>query len=122
MLFTFTDWDVVYCSVPTSPGGGYRSALGRLIFKTNEMIQVIEAPDIVRNKVSFSAFGFLDGEVCLEGNYCKHCLLVESFVPVFEGNSFCLKTVNICQVLDVKIRLIRLLKSIILFWVLTISG
>ncbi|GFY96691.1 plastid-lipid associated protein PAP [Actinidia rufa] len=63
----FGDWDVVYCSVPTSPGGGYRSALGRLIFKTNEMIQVIEAPDIVRNKVSFSAFGFLDGEVYLEG-------------------------------------------------------
>ncbi|KAL6954131.1 putative plastid-lipid-associated protein 8, chloroplastic, partial [Sarracenia purpurea var. burkii] len=63
----FGEWDVVYCSVPTSPGGGYRSALGRLIFKTKEMIQVIEAPNSVRNKVSFSAFGFLDGEVSLEG-------------------------------------------------------
>ena len=31
------------------------------------MIQVVEAPDIVRNKVSFSAFGFLDGEVSLKG-------------------------------------------------------
>ncbi|KAI5354776.1 hypothetical protein L3X38_007671 [Prunus dulcis] len=63
----FGDWDVVYCSVPTSPGGGYRSTLGRLVFKTKEMIQVIEAPDIVKNKVSFSAFGFLAGEVSLTG-------------------------------------------------------
>ncbi|KAJ7958668.1 Plastid-lipid associated protein PAP / fibrillin family protein [Quillaja saponaria] len=63
----FGDWDVVYCSRPTSPGGGYRSAFGRLFFKTKEMIQVVEAPDIVRNKVSFSALGFLDGEVSLKG-------------------------------------------------------
>ncbi|XP_059460635.1 probable plastid-lipid-associated protein 8, chloroplastic [Corylus avellana] len=63
----FGDWDVVYCSNPTSPGGGYRSALGRLVFRTKEMIQVVEAPDIVKNKVSFSAFGFLDGEVSLKG-------------------------------------------------------
>ncbi|KAG2691669.1 hypothetical protein I3843_08G018800 [Carya illinoinensis] len=46
--------DVVYCSVPTSPGGGYW-----------KMIQVVDAPETVRNKVSFSAFGFLDGEVSL---------------------------------------------------------
>ncbi|KAI7998444.1 hypothetical protein LOK49_LG10G01055 [Camellia lanceoleosa] len=63
----FGEWDVVYCSVPTSPGGGYRSAFGRLVFKTKEMIQFVEAPDTVRNRVSFSAFGFLDGEVSLEG-------------------------------------------------------
>ncbi|XP_050364728.1 probable plastid-lipid-associated protein 8, chloroplastic [Argentina anserina] len=63
----FGDWDVLYCSVPTSPGGGYRSALGRLFLKTKEMIQVIEAPDIVKNQVSFSVFGFLDGEVSLTG-------------------------------------------------------
>ncbi|XP_077238515.1 plastid-lipid associated protein PAP / fibrillin family protein [Tasmannia lanceolata] len=63
----FGEWDVVYCSVPTSPGGGYRSALGRLVFKANEMVQVVEAPETVRNKVSFSAFGFLDGEVSLKG-------------------------------------------------------
>nr|XP_029122194.1 probable plastid-lipid-associated protein 8, chloroplastic [Elaeis guineensis] len=63
----FGEWDVVYCSRPTSPGGGYRSAFGRLVFKTNEMVQVVEAPDTVRNMVSFSAFGFLDGEVSLKG-------------------------------------------------------
>ncbi|XP_076886693.1 putative plastid-lipid-associated protein 8, chloroplastic [Bidens hawaiensis] len=63
----FGEWDVVYCSNPTSPGGGFRSGFGRLIFKTNEMIQAVEAPDIVRNKVSFSALGFLDGEVSLKG-------------------------------------------------------
>ncbi|XP_057959240.1 probable plastid-lipid-associated protein 8, chloroplastic [Malania oleifera] len=63
----FGEWDVVYCSVPTSPGGGYRSAIGRLVFKTKEMIQVVDAPDTVRNKVSFSALGFIDGEVSLKG-------------------------------------------------------
>ena len=31
------------------------------------MIQVVEAPDIVRNKVHFSALGFLDVEVSLKG-------------------------------------------------------
>ncbi|XP_021275525.1 probable plastid-lipid-associated protein 8, chloroplastic [Herrania umbratica] len=63
----FGEWDVVYCSRPTSPGGGYRSAFGRLFFRTKEMIQAVEAPDTVRNKVSFSVFGFLDGEVSLKG-------------------------------------------------------
>ncbi|TYJ30158.1 hypothetical protein E1A91_A06G115700v1 [Gossypium mustelinum] len=63
----FPDWDVVYCSNPTSPGGGYRSALGRLFFKTKDMVQAVEAPDSVRNKVSFSVFGFLNGEVSLKG-------------------------------------------------------
>ncbi|MQL85178.1 hypothetical protein Taro_017697 [Colocasia esculenta] len=63
----FGEWDVMYCSNPTSPGGGYRSAVGRLIFKTTEMVQAVEAPDSVRNRVSFSAFGFLDGEVSLKG-------------------------------------------------------
>ncbi|XP_073224047.1 probable plastid-lipid-associated protein 8, chloroplastic isoform X2 [Cicer arietinum] len=64
----FGEWDVVYCSQPTSPGGGYRSALGRVFFKTKQMVQVVEAPDIVRNKVSFTALGFLDGEVSLKEN------------------------------------------------------
>ncbi|KAK1290675.1 Oxysterol-binding protein-related protein 4C [Acorus calamus] len=63
----FGEWDVVYCSVPTSPGGGYRSAFGRLVFKTNEMVQGVEAPDTISNRVSFSVFGFLDGEVSLKG-------------------------------------------------------
>lgn len=58
----------MYCSNPTSPGGGYRSAIGRLVFKTKEMIQVVEAPDIIRNRVSFSLLGFIDGEVSLKGN------------------------------------------------------
>nr|GMD04713.1 probable plastid-lipid-associated protein 8, chloroplastic [Ipomoea batatas] len=78
----FGEWDVVYCSNPTSPGGVYRSAIGRLFFKTKEMIQILEAPDTVRNKVSFSLFGFLDGEVSLKGTlimgqnyYSLYCLL-----------------------------------------------
>ncbi|THG21139.1 hypothetical protein TEA_004132 [Camellia sinensis var. sinensis] len=71
----FGEWDVVYCFVSTSPGkigiaipgGGYKSAFGRLVFKTKEMIQFVKAPNTVRNRVSFSVFGFLDGEVSLEG-------------------------------------------------------
>lgn len=43
--------------------------MGRLVFKTKEMIQVIEAPDVVKNKVSFSLFGFLDGDVSLKGRH-----------------------------------------------------
>jgi hypothetical protein len=66
---TAAEWDVVYCSVPTSPGGGYRTAIGRLIFKTKDMVQAVETPDIVRNRVSFSLFGFIDGQVSLKGNF-----------------------------------------------------
>ncbi|KAL8209949.1 hypothetical protein R6Q57_006681 [Mikania cordata] len=75
----FGEWDVVYCSNPTSPGGGFRSAFGRLVFKTNEMIQVVETPDVVRNKVSFSALGFLDGQVSLKG---KLMVLDEKWIKV----------------------------------------
>jgi len=72
------DWEVVYCSRPTSPGAGYRSVIGRLFFKTKEMIQAIDAPDIVRNKVSINAFGFLDGDVSLTGDYCKIHICIQS--------------------------------------------
>ncbi|GFP81605.1 probable plastid-lipid-associated protein 8 chloroplastic [Phtheirospermum japonicum] len=75
----FGEWDVLYCSNPTSPGGGYRSAFGRLVFKTKEMMQAVEAPDIVRNRVSFSLLGFLDGEVSLKG---KLTALDEKWIQV----------------------------------------
>ena len=58
---------MVYCSRPTSPGGGYRSALGCLFFKTKEMIQDVEVPNTVRNKVSLLLFGFMQAEVSLKG-------------------------------------------------------
>lgn len=77
---------MVYCSNPTSPGGGYRNAFGRLFFKAKEMIQVVEAPDIVRNKVHFSALGFLDVEVSLKGksivNFNLKIEMRESRVPM----------------------------------------
>ncbi|KAG8375332.1 hypothetical protein BUALT_Bualt10G0089200 [Buddleja alternifolia] len=75
----FGEWDVLYCSNPTSPGGGFRSAFGRLVFKTKEMIQVVEAPDTVRNRVSFSLLGFLEGEVSLKG---KLTVLDEKWIQV----------------------------------------
>ncbi|KAL0910629.1 hypothetical protein M5K25_021631 [Dendrobium thyrsiflorum] len=75
----FGEWDVLYCSVPTSPGGGYRSSFGRLFLNAKEMVQVVEAPDIVLNKVSFSVLGFLDGEVSLKG---KLKVLDEKWIQV----------------------------------------
>lgn len=75
----FGEWDVQYCSNPTSPGGGYRSAFGRLFFKTKEMIQVVEAPDVVRNMVSFTLLGLVDGEVSLNG---KLTALDEKWIQV----------------------------------------
>lgn len=79
-----------YCSNPASPGGGYRNAVGRLIFKTKEMIQVIESPDTVKNRVSFSVLGLLDGEVSLKGNFfsCDHRHLCFPFIPpLYDKNS-----------------------------------
>lgn len=65
----FGDWDVEYCSNPTSTGGYYRSAIGRLLLKTKEMAQTIQAPDFVGNKVAFSALNAIDGEVSLKGKF-----------------------------------------------------
>lgn len=67
--FILGEWDVEYCSNPTSPGGYYRSAIGRLLLRTKEMTQSIQAPDFVGNKVAFSAFNAIDGEVSLEGKF-----------------------------------------------------
>lgn len=63
----FGDWDVAYSSNPTAPGGYYRSMLGRAVLKTREMVQSINAPDAITNKVAFAAFGILDGKVTLQG-------------------------------------------------------
>lgn len=63
----FGDWDVVYCSNPTAAGGYYRSAIGRVLFKTKQMTQIISFPDIVENNVAFSALGLLNGDVSLKG-------------------------------------------------------
>eukprot|EP00249_Psilotum_nudum_P006928 c20164_g1_i1 orf=177-992(+) len=65
----FGEWDVEYCSNPTSPGGYYRSAVGRVLLRTKEMIQTLTAPDLVVNRVVFAAFGVIDGEVSLKGSF-----------------------------------------------------
>lgn len=67
--FILGEWDVEYCSNPTSPGGYYRSAIGRLLLRTKEMAQSVQAPDFVGNRVVFSAFNAIDGEVSLEGKF-----------------------------------------------------
>ncbi|XP_022855491.1 probable plastid-lipid-associated protein 8, chloroplastic [Olea europaea var. sylvestris] len=79
MFVLFAEWDVLYCSNPTSPGGGYRSSIGRLFLKTNDMIQVVEAPDTERNRVSFSVLGLLEREVSLKG---KLMALDEKWIQV----------------------------------------
>eukprot|EP01018_Ginkgo_biloba_P027186 Gb_00384 [translate_table: standard] len=71
----FGEWDVEYCSNPTSTGGYYRSAIGRLLLKTKEMAQTIEAPDSVGNRVAFRAFNAIDGEVSLKGKRYLDSLL-----------------------------------------------
>lgn len=63
----FGDWDVVYSSNPTATGGYYRSALGRTLLRTKQMMQIVKEPDFISNKVSFAALGILDGEVSLKG-------------------------------------------------------
>lgn len=68
ILGCFAEWDVVYCSNPTAPGGYYRSMVGRALLRTDEMVQTLAAPDVVGNKVVFSLFGLLGGEVSLKGN------------------------------------------------------
>lgn len=108
-MVLFAEWDVLYCSVPTSPGGGYRSTLGRLVFKTKEMIQVIEAPDIVKNKVSFSAFGFLDGEVSLTGRLLVSILRM---ILIFEVCSLITIVIFQCDGYNIMTKLLNtLLKS-----------
>ena len=67
VLLFVLDWDVAYSSNPTAPGGYYRSMLGRAVLKTRDMVQSIDAPDGIRNKVAFAAFGVLDGQVTLQG-------------------------------------------------------
>ncbi|KAD4982320.1 hypothetical protein E3N88_18991 [Mikania micrantha] len=47
--------------------------------KAEAMPHVVEAPDVVRNKVSFSALGFLDGQVSLKG---KLMVLDEKWIKV----------------------------------------
>lgn len=63
----FGDWEVAYSSNPTAPGGYYRSMVGRALLKTRDMVQSINAPDGITNKVAFAAFGLLDGQVTLQG-------------------------------------------------------
>lgn len=79
---SLADWDVAYSSNPSSPGGGYRSWIGRLIFKTREMVQGVNAPDVIVNAVRFSLFGVIPGEVQLRGVRLKLASFV-SFITFF---------------------------------------
>ncbi|KAH9306897.1 hypothetical protein KI387_011301 [Taxus chinensis] len=88
----FGDWDVEYSSNPTSTGGYYRSVIGRLLLRTKEMAQTIQAPDFVGNKVAFSALNAIDGEVSLKGpamelDFSGVCLFKSYSILVLELDS-----------------------------------
>ncbi|PPS07481.1 hypothetical protein GOBAR_AA13181 [Gossypium barbadense] len=106
--------------------GNYRSTIGRIFFKTNDIVQAVEAPDSVRNKVSFSVFGFLDREVSLKEsldssifeppesfilNSFMHNLLsivsisVQSLVYFMEGRLMLLSSEFSCSNLKYKVQL-----------------
>ncbi|KAK5824665.1 hypothetical protein PVK06_019446 [Gossypium arboreum] len=82
--------------IKRGPGGSYRSTMGRLFFKTNDMVQAVEAPDSIRNKVSFSIFGFLDREVSLK---------VQSLVYFMEGRLMLLSSKFSCSNIKYKVQL-----------------
>ncbi|CAM6097488.1 unnamed protein product [Calypogeia fissa] len=63
----FGGWDVKYSSNQMSSGGGYRTWIGRRIFRTSEMFQVFDVPDGVSNFVRFLLFGLIPGAVQLRG-------------------------------------------------------
>lgn len=70
----FGYYDVSYVSVGEkqvgNPAGGrFRSPLGRFLFKTIGLEQNLFAPNKIENRVAFTLFGCLPGEVALEGTF-----------------------------------------------------
>ena len=52
-------------------GGRFRGRLGRLLFRTNGLYQLIAKPDVCCNLVRFKLFGLLPGCVSLKGSFSK---------------------------------------------------
>lgn len=70
----FGYYDVSYVSVGPNQvgqpaGGRFRSPLGRFLFKTIGLEQNLFEPNNIENRVAFTLFGCLPGEVTLEGTF-----------------------------------------------------
>mmetsp|Transcript_1278 Transcript_1278/g.2236 ORF Transcript_1278/g.2236 Transcript_1278/m.2236 type:complete len:340 (+) Transcript_1278:152-1171(+) len=66
------NYDVAYVSSGKSQrgnpaGGRFRGKLGKALFQTNILEQNLYSPDFVVNKVGFKLFGFIPGQVTLNG-------------------------------------------------------
>lgn len=88
----FGEWDVVYTSSPSAAGGYYRSLLGRSVLNTLELVQTIQEPNVVGNRVVFRALNLIPGRVFLQG---KFEALDKKWVKVtFESPTLELGTLN----------------------------
>ena len=65
----FGDYRVSYTSSPQAAGGRFRSTLGRALFRTHALYQNVVAPDVVANRVEFSLFGRVPGNISLRGPF-----------------------------------------------------
>lgn len=105
------DWDVAYSSNPTAPGGYYRSMLGRAVLQTREMVQSINAPDAIINKVAFAAFGILDGKVTLQGTSPS---LLPSTMQLTWAPSCLLACLFVCLIVRVYVLSIQAVEAFVL--------
>ena len=60
-------WEVRYASKPTTAGGPFKSAPGRVVFPGQVAIQEIQEPDVIINEISFKTLGFVPGTVTQVG-------------------------------------------------------
>lgn len=63
----FGEWEVVFASKPQTAGGPFRSPVGRAVFPGQRAIQIIEAPNVCINEVSYKTLGFIPGTARQEG-------------------------------------------------------
>eukprot|EP00884_Botryococcus_braunii_P014583 jgi/Botrbrau1/23125/Bobra.0243s0055.1 len=55
-------YEVVYCSNPNAPGGPVlRSAPGQALARDQKLIQILEQPDTLINRVEYKSFGLVPG-------------------------------------------------------------
>ena len=62
------EWEIVYCSNPTAPGGPFRSGPGRALFANQRIRQSLQKPDTITNNVEFKTLGLLPGSSPVAGD------------------------------------------------------
>ena len=73
----FANYNVAYTSPGPSQkgapaGGRFRGRLGRLLFRTEGLYQMIERPDVAKNLVMFKLLGIFPGSIALVGKFAKN--------------------------------------------------